>query len=372
MKRFLIALLLFMLIPATARGEELSVDEYNNYLSSYDLSFFESELDGETKSRLDELGISEFSFESLYSLDFKKVADILLKTVNGRIKAPGEGIKAVLVYIILSAFVKSLKSDLSDMNELYSTACALIVTAVLIVKISPSITAAAASINVSSDFIYAFIPVFCAIVAASGGITVSFSTNATLLMLSQGLTFLSSNIFIPAINCFLALSVCSSLRPRLGLSNLINALRRGFTTVLSFIAGAYVSVISVKTSASVRADMLGMRSLRFVISSAVPIVGGALSEGLVSIQAYSSLIKTSVGIVGIIAVSLVFLPSIIEITVWRIVLTVCSIFCEVFEDSAVSGVLRAFSVTLLIMNTVLILSALVTVVSIGILVASGS
>lgn len=132
-----------------------------------------------------------------------------------------------------------------------------------------------------------------------------------------------------------------------------------------------MSVLSVKTAVAAKADMLGIRSIRFAVNSVVPIIGSSISEGLLSIQAYSSLIKSSVGIVGIVAVVLVFLPAIVETAVWRISLSFCSVLSDVFGDKSVSSVLNAFREALLLANVIVILSMVTTVISIGILVAAG-
>ena len=372
MKRFFIALIVFMILPCTVYGADFSSEEYNDALSSYDLSFFEDKLDGETYSLLKELSLETFSFENIYNLKLRDILNIFLKTAEKGIKYPLHGLAEISVFIILSSMFKAIKPEKSSLSELYSTVTALFISVILIYEIGPVITLAVSSISVSADFIYAFIPVFCAIVTASGGITVGFSTNALLLSLSQGLAFIGSAIVTPVINSFLAIGICSSLRPQLNLSNIAEAAKRVITWLMAFVAGAYVSVLSIKTAAAGRADMLGIRSLRFVISSVVPVIGGALSEGLLSIQTYSSLIKSSVGIVGIIAVALVFIPSVIEIVLWRFILSLGSIICEVFNDSAVASVIKVFSSALLLINVLLIISALTTVVSIGLLIASGS
>lgn len=132
-----------------------------------------------------------------------------------------------------------------------------------------------------------------------------------------------------------------------------------------------MSVLSVKTAVAAKADMLGIRSIRFAVNSVVPVIGSSISEGLLSIQAYSSLIKSSVGIVGIVAVVLVFLPAIVETAVWRISLSFCSVLSDVFGDKSVSSVLNAFREALLLANVIVILSMVTTVISIGILVAAG-
>lgn len=369
---FLCALLLFLLIPVSSYSMDYSEEEYNKTLSSYDLSSFEKELDTDTYKMLDELGVLDFSYESITGLSFNDIVGLLKSLFQKKAELPIKSSVTVLVFILLSAFLQSLKAESDDsVNMIYSTATALLVATVVLVKLTSTVSLASMAISVASNFVYAFIPVFCSIVVASGGITTGFSTNTTLLILAQGLSFISSNIFMPIVNCYLALGVTSSLRYELNLDKLLSSVKKIITTCISFVSGVFVSVLSVKTAVAGRADMLGLRSIRFAINSVVPVIGSSISEGLLSIQAYSSLIKSSVGIVGVVAVVLVFLPSIIEVVLWRISLTLCVIVSDVFGDKSVSAVLNAFLNTLLLINVILILSMVTTVISFGILIAAG-
>ena len=369
---FLCALLLFLLIPVSSYSMDYSEEEYNKTLSSYDLSSFEKELDADTYKMLDELGVLDFSYESITGLSFNDIVGLLKSLFQKKAELPIKSSVTVLIFILLSAFLQSLKAESDDsVNMIYSTATALLVATVVLVKLTSTVSLASMAISVASNFVYAFIPVFCSIVVASGGITTGFSTNTTLLILAQGLSFISSNAFMPIVNCYLALGVTSSLRYELNLDKLLSSLKKIITTCISFVSGVFVSVLSVKTAVAGRADMLGLRSIRFAINSVVPVIGSSISEGLLSIQAYSSLIKSSVGIVGVMAVVLVFLPSIIEVVLWRISLTLCVIVSDIFGDKSVSAVLNAFLNTLLLINVILILSMVTTVISFGILIAAG-
>lgn len=369
---FLCALLLFLLIPVSSYSMDYSEEEYNETLSSYDLSSFEKELDADTYKMLDELGVLDFSYESITGLSFNDIVGLLKSLFQKKAELPIKSSATVLIFILLSAFLQSLKAESDDsVNMIYSTATALLVATVVLVKLTSTVSLASMAISVASNFVYAFIPVFCSIVVASGGITTGFSTNTTLLILAQGLSFISSNVFMPIVNCYLALGVTSSLRYELNLDKVLSSVKKIITTCISFVSGVFVSVLSVKTAVAGRADMLGLRSIRFAINSVVPVIGSSISEGLLSIQAYSSLIKSSVGIVGVIAVVLVFLPSIIEVVLWRISLTLCVIVSDIFGDKSVSAVLNAFLNTLLLINVILILSMVTTVISFGILIAAG-
>lgn len=369
MKRFLITLSILILIPLSVTANEY--EEYNQYLESFDLSSFEDSLDEDTYNVLEQLGIDDFDLQNITSLTVDDFAEIIYSIINSTIETPLEAAVSILVFVLLSSFFQSFKTSVdSSMTELYSTASSLIIAVILSVKISNTIALSATTISVASNFIYAFIPAFCVIVATSGGITTTFSTNSMLLMLSQALSFISSVIFVPLINCFLAIGICSSLKAELNLTKIVFALKRVITTAISLCAAGFVSILSIKTAVSARADALGLRSIRFAINSVVPVIGSAISEGLLSIQSYSSLIKTSVGIVGIVAIAFVFLPAIIEVALWRLVLTLCAIVSDVFDDKSVSSIIVAFKDTMLLVNVVLILSMVTTIISFGILIAA--
>lgn len=378
MKKFLKYLSLFLCLcffafsPFTAFGEEITNEnEYDSFLSNYDLSSFEY-LDEETYDFLNEAGFLDFNYEKLINISFSDFKTILTDSVKKSVKTPFQSTLVILVFIILSALFNNLKSSVNDneSSSLYSTVSALVISIILCSELKNTVAVACTSISICSDFMYAFAPAFCVIAACSGNAVSSLSTNAMLLFLAQVLNYISANIFIPLSNAFLALGICSGIRSELNLSGIITMLKKYITTAISVCSAAFVSVLSIKTAVASRADALGLRSVRFAINSVVPVIGSAISEGLLSIQSYSSLIKSGVGIVGIIAVGLVFLPSIIQVAFWRFFLNFSSVIAETFCDKSVSSVIKSFCDALLIMNVILILSMVTTIISLGILVAT--
>ena len=372
MKRFLygfIVLILLLSVPLTA----FSVDDegYEEYLENYDFSFLE-DLGSDTYDLLDELGLTTFDYNTLVNFSISDFTNSVKDILKGAAQTPLEACIVILVFIIISSFFQNLKSTMidSEMSTLFSTVSALIIAVVLAIKMKTAISLACSSIAICADFIYAFIPVFCVIVATSGNTVAAFSTNTLLLSLAQTLNYISKNIFVPLTNCFLSIGICAGLRSELNLKSLLAFMKKYITTGISVCAAAFVSVLSIKTAVAARADAIGLRSIRFAINSVVPVIGSAISEGLLSIQSYSSLIRSSVGVVGIIAVVLVFLPAIIEVVFWRFFLLLSSIISDVFGDKSVTLVLKAFCDAMLIMNVILILSMVTTIISIGILIAA--
>lgn len=367
MKRFIILFSIILFIfPSPCFASE-----YESYLDSFDTSSFES-LDDDTKKLLEELGLDDFDYESITDISFSQIVSYILSIISKKSEGPIKSGIIVISFILFSSLFKSLGFSLNknSTEEFFETITNLILSVFLVTRLTECIALCCSTVKLCADFTFAFFPAFCIIVATSGGTMTSFSVNTTLLILAQGLNIISSTLFLPVTHCFLAVGICSSLCRGLNLKGLTNSLKGIITGAISSLSAVFVSVLSVKTAVASRADALGLRSVRFAINSIVPVIGSSISEGLLSIQSYSSLIKTSVGIVGIIAVCAIFLPSIIESTLWRFVLSIANICSGLFYDGETSGSIRVFSDTLLIINVVLILSMVTTIISIGILVAA--
>ena len=280
MKRFLygfIVLILLLSVPLTA----FSVDDegYEEYLENYDFSFLE-DLGSDTYDLLDELGLTTFDYNTLVNFSISDFTNSVKDILKGAAQTPLEACIVILVFIIISSFFQNLKSTMidSEMSTLFSTVSALIIAVVLAIKMKTTISLACSSIAICADFIYAFIPVFCVIVATSGNTVAAFSTNTLLLSLAQTLNYISKNIFVPLTNCFLSIGICAGLRSELNLKSLLAFMKKYITTGISVCAAAFVSVLSIKTAVAARADAIGLRSIRFAINSVVPVIGSAISE----------------------------------------------------------------------------------------------
>lgn len=377
MKKSVILILFLFLalsVPVRAMGAEtqqIEQDTYSKYLDQYDVDSIYDSVPQDALDLLDELGMQDFDFENILDLTPQKLWHVLQSVAEGRFKGPLTACAGMILLTLFSAFLQSLKTTVkSDMlSNVFSVACSVIIAVILSVEISDAISLASSTIKMCADFIYGFVPVFGILVAVSGGITASFSTNALLLGLAQFLNFLSGNLFVPVISCYLALGLSNGIRPELHLTAITSAVKKYISAAVSLAATGFVSILSIKTAVASRADALGLRSARFAINSVVPVIGSAISEGLLSIQSYSSLIKSTVGIVGIVVIVLIFLPALLEILIWKFFLSISSIASEMFEDRSVLAVLQAFQGALLLMLIVLILSLVTTVISFGILIA---
>lgn len=114
------------------------------------------------------------------------------------------------------------------------------------------------------------------------------------------------------------LGAVGAFLPTLKLSAVSEMIRKASSTVIGFAAAIFAGFITLKNIISGSADSLTSKGIRLVTSTFVPIVGGALSEAYSAISGSISLLRGVIGIYGIIAVAVIFLPVILNLAMWSV------------------------------------------------------
>ena len=155
--------------------------------------------------------------------------------------------------------------------------------------------------------------------------------------------------------------------PKLKLSGITESIKKAVTFLLSFSATLFVSFLGLKAGLANSADTLAAKGMKLVISSAVPVVGGALSEAYSGLMSSVLLIKSTIGVFGICTIALITLPSCIQLLFWIFALRLSSGIAAMFEQNSVAGLLKAISGSLVLLNVIIVFVAVLFVVSISLI-----
>ena len=153
-----------------------------------------------------------------------------------------------------------------------------------------------------SDYSRAVLPAIFTAAAASGAPISAPTRYAAACLAMDVLIHVSQRIVLPLIYAFLALSLCRSIfdNPLLrGLSGLIKWCCVTCMTGLTAAFSAYVGITGIVTGS---ADAAAVKTAKTVISSALPIVGGMLSDSAGVVLAAASVVKNSAGAFALVSV----------------------------------------------------------------------
>ena len=188
----------------------------------------------------------------------------------------------------------------------------------------------------------AYVPVMAVIMASSGSVAGSASYYAVMIGAGEGVSQLSSKIIVPLLNMFLGLSITSSVSPSVNLSGL-SMISKSVKWLLGFAMTIFTAVLTFRQLISVSVDNVSTRAVRFTLNSFIPIVGSALSDAYKVVQGSIGLLKSGIGIIVILSVTIVFMPVILQGVMWMFTLWIGKSTAEVLNLNGPAKLLENIS-----------------------------
>ncbi len=342
----------------------LSMESYATQIGEYGEIY--NSISDDSKTLLESAGVSSVDFDDLMSLSPKKTFTVISELIKGRYKEPLKAFLIMLGFFIASSFVGNFTDELSggkeNMFAVFETAFLICIIAV---PLSDALTSAVSSIKSVGDFMLSYIPVFTALISASGQPITSFTYSSVIIGFAEVLTKSTELFIMPLISVMTCLNVYSSLNDNLNLEKITALIKKVITVLLSVTASIFIGLINVKGNLSVSADNLALKGIKTASGSLIPIIGSTVGEALTSILGSFSLIKNVFGAFGIIAVVITVIPSVIELLIWYFFISVSSALCKSFSGDRTAKILDSLCSTVSLVNVFLIFTAAVFVLTTG-------
>lgn len=349
-----LTLLPFFAVSASAAGGK--IDSYNDYTQSEELFFA---LDGGTKELLRELGITEVEINQLFNVGFGRVLGMFFDLLSGSLRDKVLIFASLTGAMLILSVVCAVCGENNRKGAEITGYCALaLIAGVPFVSL---LTAVKSVFVAAFGFMKAFIPIYAAVIAAAGKPTLALSFNTAVLALGEFIVYFVENIYSPFTGMIFCLAFVGGISDFLDCESIMAGIRKGITFILGLAASLFSGLLSIKGVLAGSADSVGAKGIRFLIGSCVPVVGSSVGEAFSSILAGLSLVKNTVGVFGIAAVFAIFLPVLIEIAAWLVILNVAFILSKTLGCDRESSLLKSLSscASLLLAGTVITLAVLV-------------
>lgn len=368
MKRILKSFILSIVLLTSFFSLTISVNAFEENIDSYKEEFdFQSvadAIDGETIEILSEMGIDEISFEKIYSVSVSKVFKVLFDITKRSLTEPLKFLvtaTGVLILIALfSSFLKSSKSVSVIGNSILALSVA--------VPVANAVTTAFSVLETLNVFTTAFAGVFAMLVSSSGKVALGTSY-ASLAVLSDTLfSTLLTGISQPAVNAMCSLGFLSCFDIYKFSEKISSIVKKLYITFLGFIGTFFSGIVTLKGVMGAGVDSLTSRGIRFVVGRTVPVVGGAVSDTYSALVSSLSLIKSTVGIFGIVTVVLTVFPSLFELMGWVFALSIIISISELLGSDDCVGMFNIFKDALTLLGATTVFSAVIFIVSVGVVI----
>lgn len=341
---------------------EPNIDRYSE---EFDLGTVVSAVDGDTLRILEEIGITEISYESIFSVEPAKVFNALFNMVSTALKEP---LRFALITVGVM-MITALLGSMAESSESVSLVGGSVIALSAAVPVAEIVTTSFAVLETLGVFTTAFSGVFCAVVSSAGNITAGVTHSALTVFSNALFSGLLSEFCRPVVSAMCSLGFLSCFDMFDFSTRFSGIVKKIYVFFMSFIGTVFSGIITVKGVLSDGADSLAAKSIRFVVGRSLPVVGGTVSETYSALVSSLTLIKNTVGIFGIITVIVTVLPTLIDLLMWILTLEISISVSESFGTGQALGMLNVLKDTLVLLVATVVIVATIFIVSVGVVIA---
>lgn len=327
-----------------------------------------SAIDKDVLSVLQELGIDKNSLFDISNVSLKNISAFFGSTLKEKAQGCLSDIFTLLCVILLSGGVASLFAG--SRNESFISNMSVVLLMLLSIDIvAETVSATVSVLKLSGSFMLSFVPIYTLIISLSGNAAAALTYNSLIMAFGEVLSSVIAYILPDLSGLLLCLIISFSLNESINISRLINFVNKTVSVFLGLFAGAFTGFLSLKNILSASLDSVSVKSVRFLISSLIPVIGSSISEAYSSLLGSINLIKGSVAFVGIIVILIINLPVLAEALIYYLSFTALSYLSDGFSGVRAGECLRGIACALRILMLLCVFEMFILIISTGIMLS---
>lgn len=300
----------------------------------------------------------------IQSLSFDTIYHDIINSIQESIIFPIDLTLSLIVCILITAIIQSF-SENSNQHKIFSLISILLCIRVVINPIVQLISDIQEVMLSSVMFMNSYVPIISSIMVANGQVGTSASYGAITYICCQVWVQFADKIILPLMSVSLALSCISGICPEISLNGIVKVIKKCVTWVMSVSMFIFSGIVTIQSSVSNASDRVTSKALKFVVSNGIPIVGNAVSDVCETVRSSLGLLKSGVGLVGIVVILISVLPSVVNIGIMRISITICETLADMFDVKYIKDFLTDVSSVLSAVFSCAICFVVTFIVSIG-------
>lgn len=297
----------------------LDTDELQAYLDSFD------EYRGkDVKEMLASLVTGDFALE--YDSLFEAVLGLVWE--EGRAMLPAFAV--ILAVAVLCGILNSAKNGFlqGTMSDIIHFVAYVSVGAVILAVLTNVLQTGFSAIAQMQKQMQIVCPILLTLMAASGGAVSAGVFRPAVAFLSSGICELFTAVVLPTSVVVIALTFAGHLSPEVRCEKLGGLFKSVNKWLIGLTLGLFTLFLTVQGIASAQYDGISLRTIKYLVSGSVPIVGGFLSGGVDLVLAGSSLIKSALGSFSVFLLFATILRPVLLFAAFQLFLRLCAAATE--------------------------------------------
>ena len=246
--------------------------------------------------------------------------------------------------VIAAFLLVSLVQNIPGSSQRVTDIVATVTVALMLLSQSKSlIHLGASTVTELSEYGKMLLPVMTTAMAAQGAVTTSAALYAGTAFFNALLSSLVSAVLVPMLYIFLCLSVAACATGENILDKLAGFVKWAMTWGLKIILYVFTGYMSITGVVSGSADAAAIKATKLTISGMVPVVGGILSDASEAVLVSAGLVKSAIGVYGVLVIIAIWIRPFIQIGAQYLLLKTTAGICGALGNNAHVKLISNFS-----------------------------
>lgn len=269
-----------------------------------------------------------------------KVVTSALKQLRPELMEAGSVCLSLVAIVLLVSVLRGLPSGGSGVLELVA---ALAIGGILLYRTGSLVRLGADTVTELSEYGKLLMPVLTAALAAQGGTATSTALYTGTAVFDTLLSAAVAKLLVPMVYMFLALAVANSATGEDALKKIRDFVKWLMTWFLKIVLYIFTGFMGVTGVISGTADAAAVKATKLTISGMVPVVGGILSDASEAVIVGAGVMKSAVGVYGLLAIAAVWITPFLKIGLQYLLLKATAALCGTFGVKRASDLIQDFS-----------------------------
>ena len=320
----------------------------------------------------DDLNIADlsekFSFGFIFNIIMRLLGTLTSVAVKNFVPALALIILSAVIGVLKNLYGNDGKDHFSDIINFVLLVC---LAGAVFFNVRECFYTAKKFLDDIHVYMMTMIPVMASLATISGNISSAVANSAGLYVVLNVIDAISGNIILPVLQICFALSLARQLTASaetVNLSGISSYICSVLNWIFIFIMTILTAVLLFQNILASSADTVAARTVKFTVSSFVPVVGGMIGDISRTIIGSIQVVKGITGIFGVLVIIITLLPPLITVILNKLMLKLSGAFALILGMEKQADFLKEMNSLLDITVAVMISSAVVFIFDITVFI----
>lgn len=261
------------------------------------------------------------------------------QTAQGVVKHAIRSCLILLTIVLLFGLADGIGEGTGSGFPVLHLASSLAVTAVAVSDMFALVGMGRTSMEQMQLFSKVLLPSIAATTTAAGAPGAAAAKQLATMLFSDFLITLINQFLLPLTFAYIATSVAYAALGNEGLKRIGSCLKWIVNTVLAVFLLAFIGYLNISGAIAGSADAMTVKAAKFTVSNMVPVVGGILSDAAETVLAGASLLRSAIGVFGMLVVVAICLMPFLHLGAHYLAYKGTSALAATVADSRTAGLI---------------------------------